>query len=102
MVIPGRDELLVLPVTGKAIPHIHLLKVLADKNFKTVPYPISNEVYWICEGVWRPFPIHVRRREVAVQPPPEFVEILERSPHRRSQGGVGTNKWTRRRRKMTR
>lgn len=78
VVIPGRDELLVLPITARALAHMHLMKVLADKNFKTVPYPISNEVYWIREGVWRPFPIHVRNAEVAVQPPPEFVEILER------------------------
>ena len=45
--LPGRDELLVLPVSAAALPFIPLLKVVADKNHKKAPYPISDEVYWI-------------------------------------------------------
>lgn len=77
-VLPGRDELLVLPVTADALPHLHLMKVLADKNFRNVPYPISDQVFWIRDGVWRRFPIRVQAKEVLVDPPPEFVEILNR------------------------
>jgi hypothetical protein len=86
VILPGRDELLVLPVTLKAIPHVHLLKVLAEKNFKSVPYPISDQVYWVHRGVWRLFPIDVRAKEVTVQPPPEFEDILDRLVPRQDNG----------------
>jgi len=76
--VPGRDELVVLPVTAKAMPHVHLMKVLADKSYKGVPYPISDEVFWVRAGTWRPFPIEVRGQEVTLQPPPEFGEIMDR------------------------
>jgi len=76
--VPGRDELAVLAVTARAIPHVHLLKVLAEKSYKSVPYPISGEVFWVYQGSWRPFPIAVRGQEVTVQAPPEFGDILER------------------------
>jgi hypothetical protein len=75
--LPGRDELLVLPVTPTAFPHVHLLKVLAEKNFKTAPYPISDEVYWVCGGTWRRFPIAIKGCDVTVRPPEEFIAALE-------------------------
>lgn len=77
-VLPGRDELLVLPVTAEALPHLHLMKVLADKNFRNVPYPISDRVFWIRGGIWHPFPIRVQAKEVMVDPPAEFVAVLNR------------------------
>ena len=43
-VIPGRDELLVMPVSAHALPHVQLLKMLATKNYRSVPYPISEDV----------------------------------------------------------
>jgi len=76
--LAGRDELLVLPVTAAGLAHVPLLKALAEKNFKTAPYPISDQVYWIQGGVWRPFAIDIRGERVAVQPPAEFLEILKR------------------------
>ena len=76
--LPGRDELLVLPVTVAGLAHVPLLKVLAEKNFKTAPYPISDQVFWIQAGVWRPFAIEIRGERVTVQPPAEFVEVLKR------------------------
>jgi hypothetical protein len=76
--LPGRDELLVLPVTPMGLAHVPLLKALAEKNFKTAPYPISDEVYWIQGGVWRRFTIDIRGERVAVQPPMEFMEVLKR------------------------
>jgi hypothetical protein len=74
--IPSRDELLVLPVTLKGMPHIHVLKLLAVKNYKQAPYPISDMLYWVRSGAWRPFPVEIRKEEVAIRPPAEFIEIL--------------------------
>jgi hypothetical protein len=76
--VPGRDELLVLPVTAAGLAHVPLLKALAEKNFKTAPYPISDQVYWIQGGVWRRFAIEIRGERVTVQPPAEFMDILKR------------------------
>lgn len=78
VVIPGRDELLVLPVTVQAIPHMHHLKVWAEKSHRNAPYPISDEVYWIHAGVWRRVPIEIKTEEIAVQPPAELIEVLNR------------------------
>ncbi len=74
--VPSRDELVVLPVALKAVPHFHLLKLLAEKNFKSAPYPITNEVYWVRDGVWQHFPIDIRSNKVAIRPPEEFLEVL--------------------------
>jgi hypothetical protein len=76
--LPGRDELLVLPVTAAGLGQAPLLRALADKNYKTAPYPISDQVFWIHDGVWRRFPIEIKEGQVAVQPPLEFVDILKR------------------------
>jgi hypothetical protein len=75
--LPGRDELLVLPVSLAALSHVHLLKVLAEKNFKGTPYPISNQVYWIHERRWHHFPIAIRGQGVTVEPPEEFIALLK-------------------------
>jgi hypothetical protein len=83
--LPGRDELLVLPVTAAGLTHVPMLKALAEKNYRTAPYPITDQVYWIVGGVWRPFAIDIRGKEVEVLPPPEFLEVLQRlvpdAPH---------------------
>jgi hypothetical protein len=76
--LPGRDELLVLPVTTSGLAHVPLLKALAKKNYKTVPYPISDEVFWLQDNVWRLFPIAIRGERVTVKPPAEFTEVLKR------------------------
>lgn len=78
VVIPGRDELLALPITMKAIPHMHLLKAVAEKNHRGAPYPISEDVYWIHGGNWRKVPIDIKSDEVTVQPPPELIDVLNR------------------------
>jgi hypothetical protein len=75
--IPSRDELLLLPLTRQAIPYLHLMKVLAEKNFKVAPYAISDEVFWVHRGVWRAFSIEVRNQELVIRPPPEFIEVLD-------------------------
>jgi len=76
--LPCRDQLLVLPVTAPSLVFVHLLKVLLDKNYKSLPYPISAQVYWVRCGVWHPFPIEVTGNKVSITPPAEFHEILDR------------------------
>jgi hypothetical protein len=76
--LPGRDSLFVLPVNAKAIGQVHLLKVLAEKNFQSVPYPISDEVFWVQGQVWLPFTIRVHGEQIDVEPPDEFIDILQR------------------------
>src|SRR5262249_21217209 len=71
--LPSRDELLVLPVAARALPHVHLLKFLAEKNYPIAPYPITQAVYWVQNGVWRPFPIEIRQDKVVLEPPDEFL-----------------------------
>jgi hypothetical protein len=74
--IPGRDHLLVLPVGLESLSSVHLLKVLAEQNYKSTPYAISDQVYWVRHGVWRLFAIEMEGEKVTVTPPEEFVEVL--------------------------
>jgi hypothetical protein len=76
--LPGRDQLLVLPVNVQGLANVHFLRIVAQKHFRDAPYPISDEVYWVRAGVWRLFPIDIKGQNVAIQPPEEFVEILQR------------------------
>jgi hypothetical protein len=80
LALPGRDELLVLPVSKPALAYVHLLKILSQKNYKTAPYPISDEVFWVHHGVWRELPIHIGSKEITIQPPQEFIDLLAQSP----------------------
>jgi hypothetical protein len=72
----SRDRLFVLPVTLPALRFVHLLKVLAEKNYKTTPYVISDEVFWVHQGTWRLLPIELGGQQVNVVPPAELVEVL--------------------------
>jgi hypothetical protein len=74
--LPSRDELLVLPVTKEAILNVGWLKALADRNYKSAPYSISDEVYWVRAGEWLRFPIELRDKQLSITPPPEFLGIL--------------------------
>jgi hypothetical protein len=76
--LPNRDQLLVLPVTKAGIASMPLVKIVADKNYRTAPYPISDQVYWVRAGQWHAFGIEIRGREVNVTPPPQFREVLEK------------------------
>jgi hypothetical protein len=75
--LPGRDELLVLPVNKDALAHVHLLRVLADKNFKSAPYPISDQVFWVHQGHWHVFPIDIRGNDVTIRPPEAFLPVFD-------------------------
>jgi hypothetical protein len=74
--LPHRDCLIVLPVALEAVPHMHIMKGLAQDNYKNAPYSISEEVYWVHNGAWHDFPIEFTDKNVVVTPPPEFVEVL--------------------------
>jgi hypothetical protein len=74
--LPGRDELLVMPVNSGALPFLPLLKVVAEKNHKSAPYPITDDVYWIKDGRWHVFGIEVRNDQANIQPPQEFLPLL--------------------------
>jgi hypothetical protein len=75
--LPSRDELLVLPVTKEAILNVGWMKVLADRNYKSAPYSISDEVYWVRGGGWLRFPMELREQRLSITPPPEFLGILD-------------------------
>ncbi len=75
--IPSRDELVVLPVCWKALAHIHLPWVLAQKNYQNAPYSISRDIYWVHRGDWRLFQIEARDQQIQVRPPDEFVQLLK-------------------------
>src|SRR5262249_8502183 len=74
--VPGRDELLVLPVTQVSLQFLPLLKAIAQKNFTTVPYPISSDIFWIKDGTWHAFAIELDGARANIRPPAEFVPIL--------------------------
>lgn len=76
--IPGRDQLLVLPVNASGLGAVHFLRLMADKSYRNTPYPISDEVYWLREGQWHRFRVEIRGQQVMVEPPEEFAEILSR------------------------
>jgi hypothetical protein len=75
--VPGRDELVLLPITRKSFPFAHLLKAWAEKRFDHAPYAISNQVFWIYQGTWHLFPIEIGSRQASVEPPTEFLPILQ-------------------------
>jgi hypothetical protein len=72
----GRDRLFCLPTGLGRVHHVHLLKVLADKKYATVPYPISEEVFWVHGRKWLHFPIELGDNKVQVFPPKEMVDEL--------------------------
>ena len=76
--LPSRDQLFVLPVNRAAMAHVHLLKVVALKEYQSTPYAISDEVFWVRGGVWQLFPIKIEGKQVTIEPPPDFIEVLER------------------------
>jgi hypothetical protein len=79
VVLPGRDEMLVMPVTPHAMTHFRQMKLLAEKNFQTAPYPITDELYWVHAGVWRQLRVEMQPPDtVNVYPPPELMDVLGR------------------------
>ncbi len=76
--VPGRDHLLVLPVCARSLAFLPWVRSIAIRTYKTLPYPISAEIFWVRAGRWLPFPIEVQGDKALVNPPEEFVEVLKR------------------------
>ncbi len=74
--LPTRDCLLVVPVTGQGIAGLHVLKGLAENFYRTKPYAITDEVYWVRENYWRPFGVEMKDGTLSLTPPPEFEDVL--------------------------
>jgi hypothetical protein len=74
--IPTRDWLFCRPVTPDGLPHFHLLKVLAERNYQNEPYPIPDEIYWVRDHKWERFPIELADSEVRRMPPSGFLEAI--------------------------
>jgi hypothetical protein len=75
--VPHRDLLFVQPVAWKAIPYLHMIKLLADKYHRNAPYSISDGVYWVHEGEWHAFGAVREGDKMVLAPPTEFVRIFE-------------------------
>jgi hypothetical protein len=75
--VPSRDVLLVLPLTpGLAQRSLALLKVLTRSQHEEASHPLSPDVFWVRDGVWRPFGIEVREDGVRVAPPEDLAGAL--------------------------
>jgi hypothetical protein len=74
----GRDRTFLLPVSLESLECVHLLKVLADKDYHNIPYPITDQVLWAHGATWRRFPIELNGDEATATPPAELVELLNR------------------------
>ena len=76
--LPSRDQLFVLPVGSPALAFLLLMKMIVEKEHKTAPYPISEEIFWVRGTTWRCFGIDVVGEQVTLMPPPEFGPVFER------------------------
>jgi hypothetical protein len=88
--LPGRDHLLVLPVNAVGLAHVPMLKALAEKFHKTTPYAISGDVFWVRRGSWFAFGIDLQSDRVTVEPPPEFLEVLQRLAPEQADGNASS------------
>jgi hypothetical protein len=75
--LPGRDHLLILPVSAKTIAFLPWLRTVAAKTFRSLPYAISPELFWVRQGDWHHFPIDVKGEQVLVNPPQAFLDVLD-------------------------
>lgn len=76
VIVPGRDHLLVLPLSEKTLSAAPWLRAIANKTHQEMPYPISPELFWVRRGVWHRFDIEVTGETLVLTPPPEFAEVL--------------------------
>ncbi|MBP3958999.1 hypothetical protein J8F10_27465 [Gemmata sp. G18] len=74
--IPSREELAVWPVSFPAIKNVHGLHLFATENFREHAYPITDDVFWVWQGMWHPF-ITLRNGDSVIDPPDLFIEALQ-------------------------
>lgn len=75
--IPTREELAVWPVSYAALSKIHVIKLFAEENFQKHAYPVTDDVFWVWQGGWHYFGIHVDEKDVTISPPDEFLAALK-------------------------
>lgn len=75
--VPSREELAVWPVSFPALSKIHVIKLFAQDNYREHAYPVTDDVFWVCNGAWHPFGIRVDEKNVTVSPPDEFLAALK-------------------------
>jgi hypothetical protein len=76
--VPRRDALLALPLNRRALGQksLALLKVFTQSQHAEATHPISADIFWVRNGIWRPFGIEVGQDEVGVRPPAELADAL--------------------------
>ncbi len=74
--IPARDWLFALPATIANLGQFHLLKILAEKNYESKPYPVSDQVFWVRDRKWEVFRIDITPEGIQVYPSEEFAAAL--------------------------
>ncbi len=74
--IPSREELAVWPVSFPAIKDVHGLHLFATENFREHAYPITDDVFWVWQGMWHPF-ITLKNGDSVIDPPDLFIEALQ-------------------------
>ena len=74
--VPSREELAVWPVSFPAIKDVHGLHLFATENFREHAYPITDDVFWVWQGMWHPF-ITLKNGDSVIDPPDLFVEALQ-------------------------
>jgi hypothetical protein len=78
VIVPGRDHLLVLPITATTLMMAPSLRGIAGKTFQETPYPISPELFWVHQSVWHHFAFETAGDAVMVKPPIAFVDVMKR------------------------
>jgi hypothetical protein len=76
--VPGRDHLLVLPVRAQSLSFLPWLRSIAMRTHRNLPYPISAEIFWVRKDAWHHFAIELEGERAMVNPPQEFLEVLQR------------------------
>ena len=74
--VPSREDLVVWPVSFAALGRVHVMKLFAEENFREHPYPVSDEVFWVWNGVWYPFEITLKSNDLVIDAPEPFGEAL--------------------------
>jgi hypothetical protein len=72
---PRRDGLFALPMDDRARKQraLALLSVVTREQHAEASHPLSERVFWVRDGVWRPFGIEVGEKGIRVGPPPEWA-----------------------------
>jgi len=87
--IPSREELAVWPVSFEALSKIHVIKMFAQDNFRDHAYPVTDDVFWLWQGMWYPFGIKIDEKNVTVSPPDEFLAALKDLEEGQEEGDDG-------------